>query len=175
VSLVTVAEQLGFMRLPEGGTEEDELQNLLDQIEALLLLQANRVDVPFAQSTESGRVEYHDGTGGNKLWLDYTDKTVLRWQAGDRKLTRVDGRKFGSNGVPYYVQVTYDAAADRTAELDTARLGIMRRAAAVWRQRGAEGYASTGLGDLREQFDKDLDAIPEWKKAFELCRRMSVF
>jgi hypothetical protein len=181
VSLVTVAEQLGFMREPEGGTEEDELQNLLDQLEALLISEANRADVPFKTSAETGRVEYQDGTGklgtdpSNPLeTLSVSDKTILRYAVGERRIVRVDGGKFGSVDQPMYVEVTYDTQPDRTEDLDAARLGIMRRAAAIHRQRGIEGYVSTALSEVRYQFDKDLDAIPEWKAAVAICRRMSV-
>lgn len=197
MSLVAVSELLGFLREPEGGTEEDELQALLDQLEARLLIETNRVDVPFAFSEEADRVEYHDGTGGNKLWLDYpisdistdvllgldpddpddeldpTDKTELRWQAGQRCLQRVDGGKFGERGKPLYVKVTYDAQPDRTLELDAARLGIMRQAAQIWRQRGSEDLTSGGLGELRFQLEREPE--PAWTAAVATCRRMSVF
>jgi hypothetical protein len=197
VSLVTVGEQRDFMR-ETSTAEDDELQALLDQVEALLLNEANRVDVPFMLATAEDRVEYHDGTGGRVLFLNYpiadvssiklgldpsdpddtldpTDKRVVRWETGKRRLLRVDGGVFGKRGTPLYVEVTYDAAADRAQDLDAARLGITRRVAAIWRQRGAEGWASIGQLDVRGQADKELDRTPEWQKAVTTLRRMSVF
>jgi hypothetical protein len=196
VSLVSVGEQRGFLRLADD-SRDDQLQVLLDQVEALLLQQANRVDVPFKVSGEEDRVEYHSGTGGRKLWLGYpiadvtsiklgldpsdpddtldpADKTVVRWYLGTRKLDRVDGGVFGTKDVPYYVEVTYDTQADRTQDLNAARLAIVRRVAAIWRQVGLEGVESERQPDLSATPDKKLDEIPEWKAAVSLLRRMSV-
>lgn len=164
----------------EVAAEADLRQSLLDMAEAAFESACGRAHAPFSDAQE-GRVEYHDGTGTDRLWLDYgvadvteillgedfaapdetldvSDRAVVVFQAGSARLARTDGGAFGCLGAPGYVRVTYDAAADLPAD---AKLAVLAGAAAVYQRRGSEGVKSESAGPYSVTYwEEDKVAMP---------------
>lgn len=188
-ALVSAATLLNFVALGEDEAGADQVVELAGQVEAFLLAQCRRTGRPF-QAASEGRVERRDGTGGTSCWLDYpiaaltsvklgydpanptetlavADPTVLVWQVGRKRLTRVDGGSFGAFGAPLWIQATYDAAADLPAD---AALAVLRVTAAIWRQRGAEDVSSERVGGYSADLEKAAEGDPVWQMAVQQYR-----
>jgi hypothetical protein len=159
--LVTLAEFDTWL----GGAvaaENDMRTALLEQVEATLERECGRTAIPF-RAAQTGRIEKRDGTGGRSLYMDYAinditsislgyveavtldpdDDDIVRWAAGSRRITRVDGGTFGCHGSPLLVTVTYDAQADLPAD---AKIAVLRMAATLYRRRGSEEVKSETMG-----------------------------
>lgn len=186
--LVTLQQFKDFLGI-EDATQDEVLQPILDDTEALFLRECGRTSVPFA-AAQTGRVEKQRGTGSDKLYLDYSisvltsvvlgfdstvpdetitvaDKTVLIYEVGKNYLQRVDGGRWGCFGDPAYVHITYNAAAD--LPLDAA-LEVMRFAAGVYRQRGAEDASQEMIGGQQSTL-RQLAQDPGWLRAVANHRR----
>lgn len=152
-------------------SEQSVRTGLIAQVKATFERECGRGRIPF-QDAQAARVERLSGTGNDTLVLDYpigsltsvklgfdsatpdetlsvADRRVLVFSAGSRVLRRVDGGTFGPFGAPEYAEVTYNAAADLPAD---AKLAVLRRAAAVYRQRGSEEASSESVGDVSVAF-----------------------
>lgn len=170
--LVPVADVVAFLGDVEATdtTAAAVLGTLIDQVEAAFLSACGRTDRPFAAAAT--RTEVHDGTGTATLWLHYPittltsvilgldvldpddtlavdDQTELAWRAGSARLRRTDGGVFGAPGVPNYVTVVYDAAADLPSD---AALAITHATAMLWRRLGSEGLTMEGIGPYQSTF-----------------------
>ncbi len=114
--LVPYTEIQAFINTPKALAEApgNVLERTLDQVEAFLLEDLNRNQIPF-QEEELARTEIHDGTGSSSVWLDYpiaaatdpillghdaanpeetldpTDPTEIIVLVGDRRIRRVGG------------------------------------------------------------------------------------
>lgn len=189
--VMDVAELKRFLRA--GDDDNGLLSELLDGAEALFLEAVNREGAPFGDAL-SARVEVHDGTGGNKLFLDYpvatvttialgldsatpddtldpAKVTVIVWGVGSRRLMRTDGGVFGVRGVPRYVHVTYDTQADRPPD---AGLAIKRAVATVYRQIGSEDASSEKIGGFSHTLAQAMADDEVWQSAVAAHRRYSM-
>ena len=190
--LLTLAELKDWMRVTTD-TENVELQDGLDSLEETLEEECDRTRIPF-QAAQTGRVEVRDGTGSRELYLDYpistvttielgrdsasrddtldpTDVNEVIWIAGERRIVRTDGGKWGKYRSPLYVNVTYNAEADLPR---MAKLAIVRVMAALWRQRGSEGVKLKKLLDSSATMLKLMDDQPEWTRAVERLKRYAL-
>ncbi len=163
--------------------DEAMLSALLTQVEAAFLAAVGRTGRPFQTGTT--RTEVHDGTGDADLFLDYpvsaltttvtlgyaspwdesldpTDPEVLQFAAGSRRLSRVDGGTFGTEGQRRYVRVTYTSADDLPEDVVVA---IVRMTAALYREAGRpESTADRVLPD-GELLPAVADREPFWQLA----------
>lgn len=167
-------------------------QALCDQVQDWLERACSRSDRPFT-GEQAARTEVHDATGTCLLFLDYSigaltsvklgadvaapdetlvvnDQTLLAWGVGGRRLVRVDDGTFGVAGVPRYVHVTYDAAADLP---DLAALAVKRATAALWGQLGGEGLTAERLGAYSADYaPAAIEADPVWQLALQAFREL---
>lgn len=185
VRLVEQSELAAFLEIEEAAYPVDALDPVRLGVIAFFERLCGRTSAPFSDEI-TGRVEYHDGTGNESLWLDYPlatltaitigqnhalpDETLvlnnaatLSQLAGSRLIERLDGGTFGELDATRAVKVTYDTADDRPED---AKLAVCRVIAQIWRQRGAEDAAQeTVSGYSRQMADfaaKDgvwLDAV----------------
>jgi len=163
--LVTRAELKTYLGDAPASADDALLDALIDDVEALFASDTGRLITSFA-AAGTARTEVHDGTGSPYLYLDspiavltsvklgydsaspdetltISDKNVLVYAVGERRLVRTDGGCFGFAGWPRYVQVVYDFGADLAAN---AKLAIKSVVASVYRQRGSEGMRSETVG-----------------------------
>lgn len=177
----------------ESNAEDEFLGTLLDAVEDLFEAECGRRDRPF-RAAQAARVELHDGTGTDVLYLQYppsaittiaigvdvadpdetivpSDLQVLSWRVGYARLVRVDGGTWGERGAPNVVRVTYDAQADLPTP---PKLAIKRVVAAVYRQMGAEDVKS----ERTSSFSRDLADVaagdPIWQLAVRCHREVKV-
>jgi hypothetical protein len=191
-ALVSLAAFEAFL----GGAEASEnmlRQGLLDDVEALFLSECGRTRTPFAIEL-ADRAEHLRGTGSDTLHLSYPiadvteillgydsadpddtldpdDKTVVVWEVGGQAITRVDGGRWGLFAAPAYCHITYDSQADLPAD---ASLAVMRVAAAVYRQRGAEDAQVETIGGQQYNAAKVAESDPVWLGAVANHRRASL-
>lgn len=190
-ALVTLAEFDTFL----GGAvaaENTLRQKLLDDIETWFLVECGRAATPFAAAA-TGRTEKLRGTGSDVLHLDYPisdvttiklgwdtadpdeqldpdDKTEVIWEVGKHRITRVDGGRWGVFGLPAYCHITYDTQAELPKD---AAMAVLRVAAAMYRQRGAEDAGNETIGGQ----SVNLAAIGEeqvWRDAVANHKRVSL-
>lgn len=192
--LVSLAEEKVFLEIPEATTGDDTLiTDLLEHAEDLLESDAGRTDTPF-KAAATGQTEVHDGTGTRNMDLSYKisditsislgfdssdfvetldpdDPDVAVWGVGHRRISRVDGGRFGLAGKPRYITVLYDHQADLP---EVAQLAIKRLVAEVYRQRGSEeasreqiGTYIRSMGTVTAKFDK------VWERAVAASRHRS--
>lgn len=171
-ALLTAAEVATHLGITEPTPAQlTLLDGLISQAESAFLAECRRSEKPF-QAAETGRVEHHQGVGRVKLWLDYPisdvtsvtlgtdtsdlDETLdpddideLVWIAGKQWLIRSDGGVFGQEWQPYYVHVTYDAAADLPAD---AKGAIRNAVVQLFQRQGSEGLLSEQIGPYQAQF-----------------------
>ena len=189
--LVTKDELKLYLHLT-GTADDDLIDSLLDGVEDLLELQCNREAAPFQDAPAGDVTEVWDGTGGTKLFLHYpittltsvklgadpalpeatldpTDKDVLRFEVGRRRLVRVDGGCFGRKDDPRTVHVTYRPGADLPKEC---ALAVKRVAAAAFNQLGSEGTASQNVGGFSHVLEKLAQGDPAWAMAVQGNTRM---
>ena len=188
--LVTLAEVKDWLRV-KTETENVELQDLIDSLEETFEEEVDRRLIPF-QAAQTARVEVRDGTGSRELWLDYpiatvttielgrdsanrddtldpTDVDEVIWVAGERRITRTDGGKWGKYRNPKYVNVTYNAQADLPP---AAKRAVISQVAARWRQRGVEGVAVKKL--LDSSASMLYEPTPEWLRAVNDLKRYAL-
>lgn len=185
--LLVLATFKSFLTGTVADTENAVLISIFEGVEAQFLTAAGRGDLPFIAAT-TARVEIHDGTGTERLYLDYqiasatgvtsiligqdpatptetldpTDIDVISYSADSRQILRTDGGRFARAGRARVVQVTYDHAADLP---DDARLAILRVAAQVYEQRGREDAKTEKLGDLSSAMAHLITDDPIWSQA----------
>ena len=190
--LVSLAEVKVFLKIPVATTGDDTLlTDLLEHAEGVFESDAGRKDTPFT-AVASARSEVRDGTGTRHIDLDYdisdvasislgfdssdfvetlnpddADKVV--WGTSQRRISRVDGGRFGSADWPRYITVVYDHEADLPED---AQIAVKRLVAEVYRQRGSEeasreqiGTYIRSMGTVTSRFDK------HWTVAVEANRR----
>ncbi len=156
--LVSVEELRSYVGATTG--DLDQLQQILDGLEASLVRAVHRVKYPWAR-VQAGLVEVHAGTGSTKLWLGYpiaavttvtlgrdpnnpdltldpADFDELVFGVGTNLLERSDGGTFGRKRSPRYVHITYDAQEDRPLE---AQRALLTAAAGAWQRKGTEAYS----------------------------------
>lgn len=187
--LATVESLWDFLGL-EWGEEEELLQRLLDEVEAVFVAACGRQHRPF-QAAQSARVEEHDGSGSSSLWLHYPVSSVasvtlgadheapaetlggadLAVSTGSRRIRRRDGCAFGALDAPGFVRVTYDAGADLPLG---AGLAVVRVTAAVYRQRGSEDVKSERTGSYSSELVAVADSDPLWQAAVAANRDIDV-
>lgn len=194
MTLLTTEEVRDYAGIETDG-EDPMLSSLVARVEAAFHAAIGRTDRPF-QEVENGRVEVHDGTGTDTLYLDYpiaalttavtlgyaspwdesldpTDPEVLQFGAGSRRLSRVDGGTFGDLDRPRYVRVTYDAGADVPEDV---KLAVLRMVKALYEESGrGEATAerqlaeSEGLPTVADVLTNDV-----WRAAIEAHREIRV-
>lgn len=188
--IVEVADLAAHLELdvPEGSDLESPLSALLSRVEATFLAACGR-DQPFLPAA-SNVEEIHDGTGTGTL---YTLRPVasltqvellagggaptvylpaaLHVVAGSRLVrARESGVRFGALDAPGAVRVTYDAADDLPEDV---QLAILRAAAALYLQRGAEDVRAESEGGVRSDFAHAFED-PTWQHAVARHREVSV-
>jgi hypothetical protein len=166
--LVSLTELKTYLGDAPASSDDALLTQLLNDVEAQFASECGRTIDSFVD--EDSAVEVHDGTGTCDLYLSYpvaedglesitlgydsaspdetldaTDKTVIVYGAGSRRITRVDGGVFGRSGQRRYVEVTYDHQADLPAD---AKQAIKSVASSVYRNRGSEGMKSETVGNF---------------------------
>lgn len=186
--LVTLTELKTYLGDAPASADDALLTELLENVESLFEAETGRVAGAY-KAAGAGRTEVCDGTGSAELYLDYpvavltsvklgydpavpdetltiSDKNVLVYVAGERRLVRTDGGTFGSVGQARYVQVIYDYGADLPPE---AKLAIKSVTALSYRRRGSEEMKSETVGGFYSWTSADLSAIaaadPFWKSA----------
>jgi hypothetical protein len=190
VSLAALKTHLGDA--PTSGDDDELLEQLIDDVEALFASETGRALSSYRAATTAS-IEVHDGTGSADLYLDYpitvltsvklgydaavpdetltiADKNVIVYAAGARRITRTDGGCFGRAGQPRYIQVVYDAAADLPGN---ASLAIKSVTATAYRRRGSEDVKSETAGSFYSHtlVDDIATADPFWTMAVSANRR----
>lgn len=192
-AIVTVDELKDYLGDAPASSDDDVLQMIVDDVEAMFTRDALREPGWFTDAAD-GRTEVLDGTGTRRLYLDYpiadvtsiklgydsgaptetldpSTKSVVVWGVGSRVLTRTDGGRFGCVGQPRYVEVVYDHQGNLP---DDAKLPIMEVAASLYRNRGNEGMRSETVGAFysytRDDAQAVADANQNWQRAVEAHR-----
>lgn len=149
--LATVDDLVLRLKLSESTADQNDdlLQALLDDAEALFLSHTGRVACPFSAAI-SGRVEIHEAPADRLLFVDYpvdaitdivigpdianptdtldvTDATQVVWREGSRQIVRMDD--FWRLPAPWcaapsFVQVTYDTQEDLPPDAAAAVLSL---------------------------------------------------
>lgn len=189
--LVTLAEQKTYLGDAPASADDALLTALIDDVEALFASETGRLITSY-QAAGTARTEILDATGSAELYLDYpitaltsvklgndpaapdetltvADKNVLVYAAGSRRIVRTDGGKFGTRaGLPRYVQVVYDFAADLAPN---AKIAIKRAVALIYRQRGSEDVATESASGFYSREMAHLVDDPIWRMAVMSNRR----
>ena len=182
--LLVLATFKTFLTGTVSDAENAVLISIFEGVEAQFLTAAGRGNLPFIAAS-TARVEIHDGTGTERLYLDYkisgvteiligqdpatpsetldpTDIDVISFSAGSRQILRTDSGRFARAGRARVVQVTYDHQADLP---DDARLAILRVSAQVYEQRGREDAKAENLGGVSSAMAHLMDEDPIWLQA----------
>jgi hypothetical protein len=190
--LVSVADLKLYLGDAPASADDVLLGQLIDDVEALFASETGR-DITSFRDAGTGRVEVLDGTGSRDLYLDYpiaaltsitlgydasvpdetllvTDKNVIVYAVGGRKITRTDGGLWGRAGQPRYVTVTYNYGADLP---DSASLAIKSVTAMAYRRRGSESEKSETVGSFYSHTMVNDAAVddPYWTAAVVANRR----
>lgn len=164
--LVTAATIIDHLGLTSSAALITEMDALLEAVEALFESTVGRTDKPYKAAGVTTEV-FH-GNGSRYLWLSYpiaswtsgsikigrdtsdpdeeldvTDIDVLSWRANERMLARNDAGVWGVCGEPRNVEVIYTSAADLPKDVARA---VLLMAAALYKQKGAEGLTSERIG-----------------------------
>lgn len=181
------------LALEETSTDSDQLYaQLIEQVQAIFEGECNRHERPFSAAM-AARTEVHDGTGATELFTDYpiaaltalligadptdpdetldtTDLSVVRFGAGKRRIARVDGGFFGTEGDPRTVHLTYATAADLPK---TAKAAVIAGCKVIVARLGAEGVAAERIGaysiDYASFVTADMANDPLWKLGVKSC------
>ena len=171
------------------------LELLIDQVIAAFQAAIGRSERPYTADPQTVRVELRDGTGNRDLWLDYpiqtltdpvligrdpssqvslapADPLVLSWKVGGRRLSRVDGCRFGCLGDPNLITVTYGADADPLPA--DVQLVILRVIAANYRETGRPEALHDREQDETQPLPFVADRDPLWLAAIEQYREIKV-
>lgn len=190
--LVTVSELKTYLGDAPAASDDVLLTQLIDDVEAVFASDCCRALSSF-RAAGTARTEVHDGTGSPDLYLDYpvsvltsvtlgydasvpdetltiTDKLVLVYSAGERRLSRTDDGMFGRVGQRRYVRVVYDFGADLPGN---AALAIKSVAAMAYRRRGSEAEKSETVGSFysHTMVDDIASTDPYWTTAVAANRR----
>lgn len=191
-TLVTLWELKTYLGDAPASADDAVLEQLLDDVEACFARDCGRALSSF-QAADPARTEVRDGTGSPDLYLDYpvdvltsvtlgydpaspdetltiADKRVLVYAAGERRLSRTDGGRFGRVGQRRYVRVVYGAAADLPAD---SKIAIKSVTAMAYRRRGSEAEKSETLGSFYSHtlVDEIATTDPFWVAAVAASRR----
>lgn len=190
--LVSVSALIDY--LGEANPDQEVLVSLLDGAEALFEVECGRAHRPFGLGIAS-RTEVQDGTGTPELFLDYpatslvsiklgfdptdpddtldvTDPDVVKIDPRIRqRLVRTDGESFGELGAPLSVQVVYATADDVPND---ASIAVLRVAAALYNNRGAEASTAERLGSYSIDLEAIAKADPVWQAAVAAHREVHV-
>lgn len=194
-ALVTLTELKTYLGDAPASADDTLLQALLDHVQALFETETGRQVVGYI-AAGSGRTEVHDGTGSRELYLDYpivtltsvklgydpaspdetltiSDKNVLVYGTGARRITRTDGGQFGRAGQPRYVQIVYDHAGDLP---ESAKLAIKSVASSAYRRRGSEELQSETVGNFysRTMLEEVATADPFWQLGVAANRLVTI-
>lgn len=185
--LVTLAELKTYLGDAPASSDDTLLQALLDNVEALFESATLR-PAGYYTAAATARTEYKDGTGSKSLYLDYpvsvltsvtlgydssevldlTDRSVIAYAVGSRKLTRTDGGWFGNVGQARYIAVVYNHQGNLPVD---AKLAIESVVASVYRQRGSEGMKSETVGAFYSYTRDDIASAtasdPFWTAAVQ--------
>lgn len=183
------------LKLALGDTASDLdplYEQMIERVQAVFEGVCNRHERPFV-GVQTARAEVHDGNGAAELFLDYpiavlsscvigadplapdetidtTDKSVLRFAVGRRRLARVDGGHFGAADDPRVVHVTYNAAADLPK---AAAAAVLAGCQVIVARLGSEGVASERIGaysiDYANFVTADMANDPMWKLGVQAC------
>ena len=167
-----LAKFLGLSPLP--AVNSPVWIQLDDQVTAAITafeLDTHRTLAPF-QDEQTGRKEIHDGIGQKYLLLDYQprsvsaaivgtdlanptetltvgDPAVVVWRKGDRRLWRMDGKRWHVGWkTPGWVQVTYNTLADLPEDVKQA---VLQYAATLYHSLPISG--SAGIQSESETLD----------------------
>ena len=189
--LVSLAEAKVFLEIPVATTGDDTLlTDLLEHAEGVFESDAGRKSVPFTAAA-SARSEVRDGTGTRHIDLDYDisdvtsislgfdssdfvetldpdDADEVVWGTSQRRITRVDGGRFGSADWPRYITVVYNHEADLPEE---AQQAIKRLVEQVYRQRGSADATKETIGGYTRDLSNLMASDPLWRQAVEGNRR----
>lgn len=183
--LVTLVEMKAYLGDAPATADDTLLTALLDTVEAQF--ESATLRVPgYYTAADTARTEIKDGTGSKYLWLDYpvddltsvtigydgsevldlTDRAVISYSVGSRRLARTDGGWFGSVGQAGYIEVVYDHLGNLPED---AKLAIQSVVASIYRARGSEGMKSETVGDFYSYTRADLATAtatdPFWQQA----------
>ena len=194
-SLVTLGELKDYLGDAPASSDDSLLTELLANTQSLFEVATGHSAGSFV-AAGTGRTETRDGTGSSDLYLNYpvtsltsvklgfdpsnpdetldvTNKLVINWASGERRISRVDGGRFGWAGMSRYVQVVYDYGSDLP---DAAKLGIKSVAATAYRRRGSEDVKQEMVGNFysRTLVDQITQTDPFWQMAVAACQRVVV-
>jgi hypothetical protein len=113
-------------------------------------------------------------TAGTRKTLLLNGTRVLMYQIGAGTLYRLDGGRFGTQGMPGEVQIVYDSQADLPYD---ATMAIKVEAARLYRLRGSEDVSSISVAMFSETLaNKRADEATslEWRQAVAAHRRYVV-
>lgn len=192
--LVSLAELRTHLNNPPEA-DNDLLEDLLENVEALFESETGRGQTPFIAAAT--RTEVRDATGTPELFIDYpintitsiklgydpsspdetldvADKNVVVFGQGSRQITRTDGGIFGAPSRRRYIQVVYAHQADLPED---AKLAIKSACAIAYRRRGSEeaqseqidGYSRQLTGQLADVLSTD----PFWTRAVSAHMRLA--
>jgi hypothetical protein len=193
--LITLPELKDYIGDAPASSDDSLLTELINNVSALFESETGHSPGSY-QAAGTARTELHTGTGSSDLWLDYTvsaltsvkigfdpaipdetlnvsDKQVINWATSSRRISRVDGGRFGIQGQSRVVQVVYDYGADLP---DSAKLGIKSVCAVAYRRRGSEEVKSESVGAFysRTLVESVADADPFWQAAIAINRRLVI-
>lgn len=192
-NFVTVDELKEYLGDAPASADDSLLTEILENVKALFESETGR-SVGAYQAGGTARTEILDGTGSPDLYLEYpiaaltsivlgynagtpdetltiSDPLVVNYAVGSRRISRVDGGRFGRPGQSRYVKVVYDFQADLP---DSAKLGIKSVAATAYRRRGSEEVKSETVGAFysRTMVDTIATTDPFWQLAVTANRRV---
>jgi hypothetical protein len=187
--IVEVDEQLEFMGLP-AGTDEDLLESLIASTQTLFENETGRELAPFGVA-QTDRIEIHEGDSySSVLILDYpiasitsivvgrdvanpyeslspSDATLVVWEVGGRKLTRVDGG-YWRTIYPSWVKVVYTTKADAPNDV---KLAIKQKVAEIYLHKDKLGFAMVVQGSRTWVNAAGGSENPIWEAAVRAHRR----
>jgi hypothetical protein len=194
-ALITLSELKDYLGDAPASQDDSLLTELIDNVSALFESETGRTPGAY-QAGGTARTETHNGKGSADLWLDYpvtnltsvkigfdpanpdetlnvSDKQVINWATTSRRISRVDGGRFGIEGQSRVVQVVYDYGSDLP---DSAKLGIKSVCAVAYRRRGSEEVKSESVGAFysRTMLEKIADSDPFWEKAVANNLRVAI-
>lgn len=174
MALVSLAEFYAYTGTD--ASDEPTITPLLAGVEAMLTHDLGRTRAPFADEV-AARVERHDGTGSDRLFLHYpivgatviasitvdgetVASTDYAYADGGRRVWRLDDQVFGEFGAPDAVVVTYKSAADWPP---AAKVAVLRVAAALFNTRGSEEARDERVGPFGTSYIRAAEEDPVWQ------------
>lgn len=193
--LIQLWELKDYLGDAPASADDSLLTELIDNVSALFESETGRAPGSYI-AAGTARTEVHNGKGSADLYLDYpvvnltsvkigfdpaspdetlnvSDKQTINFALGSRRISRVDGGRFGQEGQSRIVQVVYDYGSDLP---DSAKLGIKSVCAVAYRRRGSEEVKSESVGAFYSytMLDSIADADPFWQAAVAVNRRLVI-